>query len=370
MRALCLTFIMLATILSLPACHKKDAMQPHLVFQSSGIYILCQGPLNTPGANGSLSFYNTATKTLTFDMYSEANGKKIGELPTDLKIYGSKMYIAVTNSSVMEVVDAKSSQLIKRVDMPNRYPGHVSFYQGKALISCLDGSVAVMDTTTLGISKNIKLQISAQTAGLVVVKDKAYVTQPGIEGTSNIVSVINLTTMTEIKQIYVIPQPINAASDADGNVFILSQGFPEFSNCSPSLPPNSPACSILGGITVIDSQKDIVKSFQLPNGNLFGAMAVNEHSLYFNTTKVDSNRLVVQDTRTQTVIGPSFLADYPSLGIKDMIINPESGELFILGYNSFNFEPNQSQLSVFSKLGKLEYTVPLEGNPIKIALLK
>src|SRR5258708_39980473 len=82
----------------------------------SGIFILNQGSGfgGSIGYNSSLTFYNQVTKALIADEYSVANAMGIGAIGNDMAIYGSKMYIVATISSVVDIVDPGTARLIKQ----------------------------------------------------------------------------------------------------------------------------------------------------------------------------------------------------------------------------------------------------------------
>src|SRR5579872_6935267 len=102
----------------LASCHKDQIPQNTNVqpVGQAGIYILNQGTGygSSLKYNSTLTYYNYAPKTLIPDQYSAANGTPIGGLGNDVEIYGSKMYIVATISSVIDIVDPKTSKLIKQ----------------------------------------------------------------------------------------------------------------------------------------------------------------------------------------------------------------------------------------------------------------
>src|SRR5260221_6607308 len=92
---------------------KTDAPTANL---GNGIYILNQG--DGAGSsikyNSTLTLYNYSTKALIPDQYKVANGTQIGAIGNDMEIYGSKMYIVATISGVVDILDPKTSKLIKQ----------------------------------------------------------------------------------------------------------------------------------------------------------------------------------------------------------------------------------------------------------------
>src|ERR1700693_5670123 len=178
------------------SCEKKmvtsTANNPNIDNPVSGTFILNQG--NGFGSsikyNSSLTFYNQSTKELITDEYSIANAMGIGAVGNDMAIYGSKLYIVATISSVVDILDPKTARLIKQdslvisnyiVGPPlywnRREPRNIVFYKGDAFISCYDGTVAVMDTATLLITKYIS--VGRYPEGMAIANGKLYVANSG-----------------------------------------------------------------------------------------------------------------------------------------------------------------------------------------------
>src|ERR1700749_1199428 len=132
-------FIAFALLTVLASCHKdKNVPKPGTpTAERAGVYVLNQGSFGDN--NSTLTYYDYASKKLTADLYATINGDKIGDTGNDAEIYGSKMYIAVNVSSVVDVVNAKTGKLIKQDSLVNgkvkREPRSVVFYKGNAFIS-------------------------------------------------------------------------------------------------------------------------------------------------------------------------------------------------------------------------------------------
>lgn len=90
----------------------------------NGVYVLNSG--NKGNNNSSLSFYDFETKKVEADIFKKVNGRGLGDTANDILVYGSKAYIAVTNSNTIEVTDLQGKSLNKLFPMAIRY-SRVSF---------------------------------------------------------------------------------------------------------------------------------------------------------------------------------------------------------------------------------------------------
>ncbi len=106
----------------------------------------------------------------------------------------------------------------------SRKPRYVVGYKGKVLVSCWDNSIAVIDTATLEIEKNIT--VGANPEQMVITGDKLYVANGGgiTPGFDSTISVVNLNTFTEQQKITVGINPYNMAADSAGNVYVGCNG--------------------------------------------------------------------------------------------------------------------------------------------------
>ena len=366
--------LVILTCLTITACRKNEMKSKSTTGLPPGLFILNDGQdLNGPPyySASTLSFYNLSARQFTPDEYNAVNGKTLGYTGNDLEIYGSKMYIAVTNSSVIDVVNAKTGEAIKEISLLDpaspppsyRYPRHMVFYKGNVYISCKDGTVAVMDTTNFSISATISLPGFYYLEGLVIQNDKLYVADAGIgTGVTNIVSVIDLSSNKEIKRISVIPYPVSLAADSYGNVYVLSGWTDDWQQFYVST----------GGLTIIDSKTDSIKSPPVPgvypaNSNI--PIIINGDLVYYNTgsTIPGENKIAVYNAKTQTPVTANFVTDGTHIQSSySMCINPVTGEVYI---SDARDGVANGVVDVFDKTGKLEYSFATAVQPIKIKLL-
>jgi hypothetical protein len=343
----------------------------------TGLYILNdERDLSGPPfySASTLSFYNLSTRQVTPDRYYSVNGKTLGYTGNDMEIYGSKMYIAVTNSGIVDIVNAKTGRLIKQDSLLNstagppwysynKQPRNIAFYKGNVYISCYDGTVAVMDTINFSVSTKITLPGFSYLEGLVIQNDKLYVADSGIgTGVTNTISVIDLLSNKEIKRISVIPYPVSLAADSYDNVYVLSGWTDDWQQFNIST----------GGLTIIYSKTDSVKSSPVPGvyparSNI--PITVNGDLVYYDTGSdiPGENKIAVYNAKTQTPVSDNFVTDGTKIQSPYSIcVNPVTGEVYI---SDAKDGISNGSIDVFDKTGKLEYSFPAGVSPVKIKLL-
>jgi YVTN family beta-propeller protein len=335
----------LVAVMALSSCHKdKNDATPTL---GPGVYVLNQGGLNNN--NGSLSFYSYTTKTASSDIYASANGAGLGDTPNDLKVYGSKLYIVVNVSNVLDVVDPKTGKLIKQISFGKKLPRSIAFYKNNAFVTSYDGTVSVIDTATFVTTKSITVGLNPEQ--LVVSNGKLYVANSG--GLSptldKTVSVIDLNTLAVTKTINVITNPVEIAADSFGHVYVVSNG--DFN-------------TILSGITVIDNTTDAVISQTTTDVAYGSPFIVNNNSAYYITS---SNKIVVYDVQKQTISSQSFVTDATTFKAPYGIgVSAVSGEVFIS--DAIDYKSNGT-VTAFDKTGKKEYSFNAGINPANIVFM-
>ena len=347
-------FVALIAVAFLSSCH-KDKVDPNKgnpTATRAGIYVMNQGGFQAN--NSTLTYYDFDTKNLTADLYASANGSGLGDTGNDAQIYGSKMYIVVNFSSVLDVVNAKTGKLIKSISMLNsgvkREPRSVAFDKGNAFITSYDGTVAVLDTATLGITKYIN--VGRNPEQLVVSNGKLYVANSGglsFGNPDNTVSVIDLNSLTETKKITVRANPISVAADTYGHVYVLSAG--DFADIQP-------------GMTIIDNTTDVASAPTTLSLGYNIPMAASGDFVYYPTA---DNKIAVFNAKTQTAGATNFISDGTVLTSPYAIsVDSQSGEVFVTDAKDYS---SNGTLYAFDKTGKMEYSFTTGINPGKITLL-
>ncbi len=191
-----------------------------------GLLVLNEGLFNLN--NASLSWVDLNTNTVSEDFFLSKTGRKLGDTGNDLQRYGNKLYVLVNVSSTLEVLDANTGNPIKQISMQfngkAKQPRNIVFQEGKAYISCFDGYVDVLDTSTLQIQKRIKVGDNPE--HMLVLKDRLYVSNSGGLNASldSTLSVIDFNSNLEISKIVVGKNPGKIVAQNDSVLYVHVRG--------------------------------------------------------------------------------------------------------------------------------------------------
>lgn len=319
----------------------------------SGIYVLNCG--NMGGNNASLSLYEPATKEVHADIFKSVNARGLGDTANDMIVYGSKMYIAVYNSNVIEVTDLQAKSL-KQVqsDGDPLLPRALAAYGGKVYVSLYDGYVACLDTASLTIEK--KVQVGRNPEQLVVANQKLYVANSGglgydkPEGYDKTVSVIDLNSFTETKKIEVVINPVNLVKDEQEDVYLVSMG-----NYG----------DVLNTFQRIDTQKDEAAVVESTNAT---EMASVGDKLYMLYSQYDANwnqtvSYITYDALNEKVLTEHFITD--GTDVKKpykLSVDKPTNHIYITESAS----TNNGDVYAFDAAGKLLYRFEVGVFPVKV----
>jgi YVTN family beta-propeller protein len=218
--------MLMAPALFVTGCSKDDddEITPQIP-QTEYVYVLNEGTWN--GNNSTLTLYDVEKgevygKDGNYDFFEITNGRKLGDTGQDIIIYGSKMYIAMSGESTVEVTDLDAKS-IKPINTEGE-PRYFAVKDGKVYVTYFNGYVARIDTATLEVES--KVQVGRNPEQMTIVGNRLYVANSGgLDAVNdNTVSVVDLASFTETKKIEVIVNPVGVSSDKNGNVFVVSNG--------------------------------------------------------------------------------------------------------------------------------------------------
>ena len=212
------------------ACEKgPDPIPKSILPGSHGVFILNQGRQNAN--NAGISYYNFETGEFQLDMIAQGE-EPLGSIGQDMLIYGSKLYVTVSNSSNIRVFDLNSHRSLKRIDLFDdqnvpRKPRYLTSYNGNIYASCYDGHAIRLDTASLTV--NGIVAVGEFPEGIAAYNGKLYVANSGGEsadGPHNTVSVIDLLAFKneEPHRITVGLNPYILRSDESGSIYLTYQG--------------------------------------------------------------------------------------------------------------------------------------------------
>lgn len=239
-------FIILTIVTLMSGCRTDDIIiyaeeedidKPTVKSEVIGMYVLNEGNM---GSNKcTLDFLDLSDTIIHYqrNIYSERNPnevKELGDVGNDIQIYGSRLWMVINCSNKVEVCRAKDAVKIGKVDIPNcRY---VTFDGGYAYVSSYVGPVAVGSNAprgrvykvdTLTLQKVDSVVVGYQPEEMAVVDGKIYVANSGgyiAPQYDRTISVIDLATMSEERQIDVAVNLHRLRFDRYGQLWVSSRG--------------------------------------------------------------------------------------------------------------------------------------------------
>ena len=345
------------SMLTLASCSKDDVPEVPAVQPAKGAYVLSEGGFG--GNNAKLGFYSFATSIFAGDFFVQQNPgitAGVGGLATDMVIYGSKLYIIIDQSNKVTVLNAADAKFIKDIPfaaggLPIE-PRYATGANGKLFVTAWDGTVNVIDTTTLAITKSIPVGLNPE--GIVQSGNNLYVSNSGgLTATfDSTVSVISLATLTETSKIYVGKNPTSITADEAGNIYIACQG--DYASNAPKL------------VKVNTANNSITKSADTTAGSL---------KYYDNVLYVTGGYYGVQNVRKLSTIdfkaiANNFVTDGTAiLNPYSVNIDPQNGDVYVTDAKN---SVSAGALFCFDKTGKKKFTFSTAPgvNPNKVVFTR
>ena len=338
-------------LLLLGSCKKDQVSYPSSETQlENGMIVLCEGLFQQN--NSSVSWIDFSNSEISNSFFLDNTQRQLGDTGNDIQQYGNKIYIVVNVSSTIEVIDAVDFSPIKQIPMNvnsvSKQPRNITFYEGKAFVTCYDGFVDVIDTNLLEVTKRIA--VGSNPEGLAVVNNKLYVSNSGGLNSGpmdSTVSIINLGTELEEQKVRVGLNPGQVISDADGDVYVAIRG--NYASVSPSL-------------ARIDSQTDLVIQ-ELPI-EVSSIVEMNGKFLLsyydFNTTM---SSVKVFDPVTELIENTSLINDPNITTLYGVSYSSLLDKIFVL--DAMNFI-NTGYVRKYSSNGTWEKDYHVGLNPTKV----
>ncbi len=338
-----------------------------------GFYLLNEGNMGSNKA--SLDYYDFRTATYTRDFYAFRNPsvpKELGDVGNDIAIYGSRLYVVVNCSNKIEVLNARNGQRIGQINIPNcRYlcfDGQYAYctsYAGPVIPSAEHaqlGYVARIDTATLTIDKTCI--VGYQPDGIAVMNGFLYVANSGgymAPDYESTLSVIDLSSFTEVKRIHVAPNLHYVFADLYGNLWVSSRGDNNtLSSSVVCLDPNPQAGS-----------DTILCSFNLPIGDI----CISGDSLYiigkaFNmVTFEEETSYAIIDIHEKRLLTTCFITDGSEHQIRQpygIAVHPLTHDIYLTDVKDYI---SPGMLHCYSSEGILRWSVRAGDIPAHIAFL-
>lgn len=312
--------LLMMGVVSFTACEDDD---DELKTSSNGnvVYVLNEGSYGNN--NASVSSIDPTDGSSYYFQFAAANGRNLGDTGQDAIRYGGKIYIAVSGSNTIEVVDGKSLTSIKTIKPESGKPGNprgLAATDGKVYVSLYDGYVAKIDTTSLAIEDSIAVgpnpeEITIANGNLYVAVSDGLNWSAGYAN-GKYVSKIGLDSFKVASKINVIVNPTTITSDKAGNVFVISMGDYGETPATVQKIDKNDSVSVLGRATLMACYENTLYTINAP----YGASSIDFVSYNTTTGSVESSAFI------------SGSADELPSNPHAISVNPKNGNILIGSY--------------------------------------
>ncbi len=358
-----LLFILLFAATLFTACEPESIIDETELpaKEAKRLIILSEGAFNAN--NSSLAMYDFSTQKLDNKFFQTANNRGLGDTANDMVKYGSKIYIVVNVSSIVEVVDARTGKSLKQIPMKTtdnkaKQPRYAAAYGGKVYVTSFDDTVTRIDTTLLTIDGSV--QVGRDPEGICIKNNKIYVANSGgldfaTGNFDSTVSVIDLNTFKEEKKIEVGKNPYQVFADSQGDVYVstrsIYEGWNEIEKAS---------------LKKISSSTGKVETIAAISPNKFTIVNDKAYVLANNFTKAI---VTVYDCLNEKVITDNLLPADVAIAIPYSITVDAFNEDIYLT-DAVSYDGTFGNVVCFDKTGKLKFMIKGVGaNPNNVAFL-
>jgi YVTN family beta-propeller protein len=354
MKAINLHLTLFSFLIFFASCKKNNTSQGIPPKVTTGVYSLNQG--NYGMNNSTITYYDFTTSVATTDFYEKVNGFGLGDTGSDFIIYGGKAYIVMNNSGNVAVANASTMKFIDTIDFQNagvnRGPENIVSYGKNVFVSSTDGTVAVIDTSSLAVSQFITVGLNP--AQMAVSGNNLYVSNTG--GFSpqfdSTVSVIDLSSLTETAKITVGINPGSIAVDNAGNIYVACTG--DYNTVGPKLVKvNTTTNSI---IFTADTAVGIVRYYN--------------NNLYVTGGYSGSNNVRVLSPTDFSTVRNNFVSDGTIISTPyGLDIDASSGDVYVGDAKDY---VSAGEIFCFDNSGKIKFSFSTSPtpSPIRVALIQ
>ena len=337
------------------SCKGDGDQEVEPVVPSEYLYVLNNGVWGFN--NASLTLYDVEKGVATQNVFERQNGRRLGDIGQDLLVYGSKMYIAMSEEFTIEVTDleAKSIKQLKTEGPPRYFAVH----NGKVYVTYFNGYVARIDTASLQIEA--KTVVGRNPEQLAVANGKLYVANSGgldfntTTGYDKTVSVVDMASFTEIEKIPVVANPCDVVFDKNNHIYVVSNGnYMDIPNA-------------LQKINVITGEVTVVTAIHATYMATVGTKLFSIYSQY----DANWNQIITfyaYDMASNTVLSENFIGtkkvDFPYKICSDEV----SGEIYITS-TSENYV-NDGDVYIFDQSNRFVAKFETGVNPVKVVKIK
>ena len=215
MKRIPIIVLFLALIVS---CKKNEEPTGGSFLAGDGVFLINEG--NFMGGNGSLSYYSYDSSKIYNDLFTEVNGRPLGDVPNSMEVYGDVAFIVVNNSGKIEVIKKSTLQSVTSITglISPRNIGMIN--SSKAYVTSMySDSLIILNLNNLTVSGYVNIRRSSES--IVISGDKAFVAS-WVGG--NEVMVINTLTDEVTDSVVVGVEPESMVIDKNNMLWVLCNG--------------------------------------------------------------------------------------------------------------------------------------------------
>lgn len=336
------------------SCEKEPQSDPQPT--EAHAYVLNEG--SWQHNNASLSLLDPQTGNISNDYFAQQNGRGLGDVAQDAVAYGGKLYVTVSESHTLEVINLANGKSIKTHSFGSTSPRYMVCEGGNLYVTAYDKKVYRFDTASLELTGTCTLAGALQPEGIAAAGGKLYVCSSWESDASwnytfdNKVMVIDAASFTLVQTLTVNENPQRILALGDGRLVV---------SCGNDY--NQPVTTVILNPANGQVQDLNVKSSGF---DTYG----NQLYLYFSYTdypapdylpvssyhfkRVDLTSMTVSDI---TFGGVTFVSPY------GLNINPLTGDVYIT--DSQNFAAN-GDVHCFSADGLHKWSAECQSGPSKV----
>ena len=277
---------------------------------TNGAYVLNEGSYYSQ-INGSLSYIDYSSGTITNGLFQSVNGRSLGGTPNSMLLTGGEGYIACTDENRVEIVDAHLKSV---ASVSITQPREMTTDGESVFVTSYDGTVSQISCTSHTVVAKSEV-IGACLEGIAWRDGSLYVCNAynaDYTYNTNVVK-LNAATLKKEKDITVACNPTSIKA-SDGALYVLSSG-----NYG----------DVQAQIQKIDASDNVTylldgTLFDVCNGTLYVINSVTDWETYQTTTtytRCDAAGNKTSFTPTQDIVSPCAIA-----------VDPFTGYVFISSY--------------------------------------
>lgn len=303
--------------------------------------------------NSTLSLITTGGTQAITDVFEQVNRLKLGDTGNDIDVYGNKIYLVVNVSSYVAVLDKSTLKLLKQIPLIDgsraRQPRQLAFADGLAYVTCFDGKVAMIDTSTLSVSGFLDAGRNPEgivtTQQYIVVANSGGLSAPNFD---NRIMVYDRSNKQLVKTITVADNPTSLIAIGHDSVVCYSR--------------RSSTTGSMAELQTVDLESGQITSTLLPAGSL-AQSGDSVKYLYADggRLKVDTWVQNKPSQRRLTLLEGQVMTPY------NFVVEPVTGKLLITDARDY---VSTGQLKFFSRSGQLVKSINVGLNPGALTVIR